>query len=301
MDTRFTLTQLRYFAEAARVGSMTDAAKRLHVSQPALSSAIKQLERELGVELLERLPRKGVRLTSAGRQFHLDAVGLLAYADGVAERALGSGRALTGTLRLGMYLPMAPFRAPALLQAFVHRHAGIAVEMYEADHDQLERMLDDHDIDVAIAYDMAPFERHVSEPLEEIPPHMIVAPEHPLASAPGPVRLMQFAHDPLILLDLPHTAHYYLSLYRSQGIEPEVRYRVQGFETIRGLVGRGFGVAMLNQRIGHHRTYGGGEVVPLELAGSLPGLRLMLVQRRGEASARVNAFAEVCREHFAGV
>ncbi|MFT4135118.1 LysR family transcriptional regulator [Microbacterium sp.] len=297
-EPRFTLTQLRYFTETARAGSMTEAARRLHLSQPALSSAINQLERDLRVQLFDRVPRRGIRLTSAGRQFHLDAAALLSHAEGVAERASSFSGSLTGTLRVGMYLPLAPFRAPPLLQAFARRHAGIKVELLEADHDRLDDLLDGHEIDVALAYDMAPFERHLTEPLEVIPPHMIVAPEHPLASAPGPVSLRMFANDPLVLLDLPHTAHYYLSLYRSLGIEPDVRYRIEGFETVRGLVGRGFGVALLNQRIGHDLTYGAAKVTSLELADDLPGLTLLLVRRREDTSQRVLAFADVCRQHF---
>lgn len=298
-ESRFTITQLRYFTEVARAGSMTEAARRLQLSQPALSSAINQLERDLGVQLFDRVPRRGVRLTSAGREFHRDAVALLSHAEGVAERVSNFAGSLSGTLRVGAYQPLAPFRTPTLIQAFARRHPGIAIVLLEADHDQLMTMLDDHVIDVAITYDIAPIERHLAEPLELVPPHMIVAPEHPLASSAGPVSLARFAGDPLILFDLPHTAHYYLGLFRSLGIEPDVRYRISGFETVRGLVGRGFGVAVLNQRIGHDLTYGGGRVRRLELHEDLPGLTLMLVRRRDDESQRLRAFVRVCRSHFA--
>ncbi|MFT3832383.1 MAG: LysR family transcriptional regulator [Micropruina sp.] len=298
-ESRFTLTQLRYFTEVAHAGSMTEAARRLHLSQPALSSAINQLEHDLGVQLFDRVPRRGVRLTSAGRQFHLDAVSLLSHAEGVRERVSNFSGSLTGMLRVGVYQPLAPFRTPTLIQAFARRHPGIGIVLLEADHDRLVAMLDEHEIDVALAYDIAPFERHFAEPLELVPPHMIVAPEHPLASSTGPVSLRRFANDPLVLFDLPHTAHYYLGLYRSVGVEPEIRYRIEGFETVRGLVGRGFGVALLNQRIGHDLTYGGGRVRELELEEDLPGLTLMLVRHRDDESQRVRAFAEVCRAHFA--
>lgn len=298
IDPGFTLTQLRYFAETARVGSMTEAARRLHISQPALSSAINQLEHDLGVQLFERVPRRGVRLTSAGRQFHTDAAGLLAHAAGLAERAGSFANSLTGTLRVGMYLPLAPFRAPTILQAFTRRHSSIAVELFEANHDRLVEMLEDHEIDVAIGYDMAPLEHLTSEALEVIPPHMIVAPEHPLGASAEPVSLTRFAGDPLVLLDLPHTASYYLSLYRMVGIDPEVRYRVQGYETVRGLVGRGFGVALLNQRMGHDVTYGGAKVRAVDLAEDLPGLTLQLLRRPDDESQRVRVFADVCRSLF---
>ncbi|MBK0418860.1 LysR family transcriptional regulator [Leucobacter sp. CSA1] len=295
----FTLIQLRYFTETARAGSMTEAARKLHVSQPALSTAINQLERDLGATLFERVPRKGIRLTAAGRQFHLDAVALLSHAESMSERAGNFAGSLSGTLRVGMYLPMAPFRAPTVVHAFTRRHPQIALELVEADHDELVRMLDEQEIDVALAYAMAPFEHHEAELLETIQPHMIVSPEHPLAGARKPVSLRRFASDPLILLDLPHTASYYLGLIRSVGVEPQVRFRVKGYETVRGLVGRGFGVSLLNQRVAHDLTYGGTKVVAVELEEELPGLSLRLVRRLGEESQRVEAFNEVCRRLYA--
>lgn len=296
----FTLVQLRYFTEAARAGSMTVAARKLHVSQPALSTAINQLERELGIVLFERVPSVGIRLTTAGRQFHLDAVSLLTQAESMSERANSAAGSLSGTLRVGMYLPMAPFRAPRLVDAFAKRHPQIGIELVEADHDELVHLLDEREIDVAVAYTMAPFEEHRSEVLETIEPHAIVPPEHPHARSPDPVSLVSFAADPLILLDLPHTASYYLNLFRSVGVEPEVRFRVHGYETVRGLVGRGFGVSLLNQRIAHDLTYGGTKVVAVELEEELPGLSISLVRRLDDDSPRVDAFAEVCRRLYGG-
>lgn len=83
----FSLVQLTHFTEAARAGSMTVAAARLFVSQPALSASISQLEKELGVTLLERIPRRGVRLTRAGRKFYEDSVMLLDRAQAMSEAA----------------------------------------------------------------------------------------------------------------------------------------------------------------------------------------------------------------------
>ncbi|KAA9393678.1 LysR family transcriptional regulator [Kocuria coralli] len=297
----FTLIQLRYFTETARAGSMTEAARKLHISQPALSTAINQLERDLGVTLLERVPRKGIRMTAAGRQFHLDAVALLAHAESMRERTGNFGSSLSGVLRIGIYAPMAPFRAPTLIQACARRHPELTLELVEADHDELVRLLDDQEVDVGLAYAMAPFEHYKTEVLETIAPHAIVPAEHPLASSAAPVSLRQLASDPLILLDLPHTASYYVSLFHSAGVEPTVRFRVQGYETVRGLVGSGFGVSVLNQRVAHDVTYGGTRVVAVPLQGPLPGLDVCLVRRSGQESHRIDAFSEICRRLYSGL
>lgn len=293
----FSLVQLTHFTETARAGSMTDAAKRLHVSQPALSSSINQLERDLGVSLFDRIPRKGVRLTREGRQFFEDAVVLLAHAAAMEESATRSRRSLGGRLRIGIYAPIAPFRAPQLLQIFTQRHPAVAVELIEADQDQLERLVTDGDVDVAVSYAMVPFAGLHSELLEKVPPHAILPTSHHLASRAGPVHLQELAADPLILLDLPHTGGYYLGLFRDKGLSPTVRFRVAGYETVRGLVARGFGIAILNQRVPVKRTFSGELVRVVDIADDVPALALHVVCRPAERTdPLIQAFHEVCEE-----
>lgn len=295
----FSLSQLAHFTETARAGSMTLAAKRLHVSQPALSSSIKQLEKDLGVDLFERIPRRGVRLTRTGRHFYEDAVVLLAQARSMEDSVARRSGSFGGTLRIGMYQPMAPFRAPLLLQAFTQQHPEVAVDLLEADQEELAGLLADRNVDVVVSYAMVPFHGVHTELLEEIRPHAIVSPTHHLAARREPVALAELAADPLILLDLPHTAPYYLGLFRASGLSPHVRFRVRGHETVRGLVARGFGVAVLNQRIGLGRTYSGETVHTVELAGDLEPLPVHLVCHPDDRDdPPVAAFMALCRQLF---
>lgn len=299
MAASFTLVQLRYFTQAARSGSMTEAAKRLHVSQPALSAAIALLEADLGVALFERVPRRGIRLTRAGFQFYEDALALLQQADAMRDTVDNFADVISGTLRVGMYTPMAPFRAPSILQAFARRHPDVAVDVFEADHLELARLVRDGEVDVGIGYSMSTYQGLRTELLETIPPHAIVPASHHLARSGRKVRLAELASDPLVLLDLPFTSEYYLSLYDRAGVTPHIRFRVHGYETVRGLVARGFGVSLLNQRLGHSLTYSGIPVVTLELEDDLPGLEVLMLHRSGEApTQRVAAFAGTCRGLF---
>jgi DNA-binding transcriptional LysR family regulator len=292
----FSLIQLSHFTETARAGSMTLAAQRLHLSQPALSSSINQLEKELGIDLLERIPRRGVRLTRAGRLFFEDAVLLLARAHAMKESVTEHASGLGGHLRLGMYQPIAPFRAPLILQAFTQQHPEVTVELVEADQEELARMLADRDVDVVVSYAMVPFHGMHSELLEMVRPHAIVPATHHLAESTAPVSLSELAADPLILLDLPYTGAYYLSLFRSADIEPTVRFRVNGYETVRGLVARGFGISILNQRIHLDRTYSGERVHTVEISGDLESLPVHLVVHPEDLSSpAIAAFIELYR------
>lgn len=95
-----TLMNLRYFVEAARCGSFTEAARNLYVSQPGLSKQIVLVEKEVGVPLFERANRS-VKLTPAGEYLFEQLRDILAATDHVLERARAIGLGLTGSLSIG--------------------------------------------------------------------------------------------------------------------------------------------------------------------------------------------------------
>jgi DNA-binding transcriptional LysR family regulator len=93
------LRQLRYFVAIAEVENFRRAGERLKISQPALSTQIGLLEKEIGTKLFDRLPR-GIRVSEAGRSFLNDAKAILAKLDEARERAHSIGTGLTGPLRI---------------------------------------------------------------------------------------------------------------------------------------------------------------------------------------------------------
>jgi Bacterial regulatory helix-turn-helix protein, lysR family len=110
------LRQLRTFVAVAQERNFTRAAQQLHLAQQAVSKSVAQLERELGVELLERTTRE-VRLTPAGRALRADGVALLRDADAAFARAREVGRGLSGTLRVGVSPALGPPVRDAIVAA----------------------------------------------------------------------------------------------------------------------------------------------------------------------------------------
>src|SRR3954468_21162101 len=92
------LRLVRYFVAVAEIGNVTRAAERLHIPQPSLSAAIKQLEGQLGVDLLERRGRR-VTVTPAGELLLRRGRELLEHADAVAEERRWHGTPVAGGLR----------------------------------------------------------------------------------------------------------------------------------------------------------------------------------------------------------
>lgn len=123
------LRQLRYVVAVARLGGFTRAAEALHVAQPALSLAIRQLETELGIRLFDRTSRK-VTPTDAGVAFADRATRILGEVEGVAEEMAEYAGALRGTVRTSIWYHLDP-ALPVLLRDFIVANPGIRVSIVE--------------------------------------------------------------------------------------------------------------------------------------------------------------------------
>ena len=107
-----TLRQLQYLKLLSEHGSFSRAAEAAHVSQPALSSGVQELERVLGAPVVERT-RGNVQLTAVGAEACRRAEDVLARTEDLVEAAKNAGRPLSGRLRLGIIPTVAPFLLPA--------------------------------------------------------------------------------------------------------------------------------------------------------------------------------------------
>jgi len=300
-EPSFTLVQLRYFAAAAEHGSMTAASRALMVSQSAISTAVAQLEKELGVQLLLRHHARGLALTEAGRNFYQELRGFLLHSSELAESARRAGDAVVGDLAVGCFTTLAPFRLPSLLAAFADRFPRVRVTVVEGEHARLKRALRAAECELALmyGYDLEEDIEHVV--VDTAPPYALVSSAHPLASRdPAEVELREFAGEPMVLLDLPHSSAYLESVLRGAGVEPVIRHRTAGYETVRALVAHGHGFALLNQRPSHDQTYDGARVVCLALRDPVEPLNVVLAWMRGtRLTRRAQAFSRTCRSGYA--
>ena len=124
------LRHLRYFVAVAEMENVSRAALKLHVSQPALSRQIRDLEDEIGFCLLERTA-KSVRLTEAGRAFLNDARGLLQHADEAVKKARAVASAEPTELHVGYSPTPVAHILPKALRAFQHAMPNIHVRLHD--------------------------------------------------------------------------------------------------------------------------------------------------------------------------
>jgi len=106
----------------------------------------------------------------------------------------------------------------------------------------------------------------------------------------------------MILLDLPHTRDYFLSLFRSLKIEPHVAHRTRSYEMVRGLAARGLGFGILNAIPRLPWTYDGNKVVAVPVAEELPNILVVSLRlKKVAARTAVTLFADFAKQHFAEV
>ncbi len=175
-----TLRQLRAFAAVAEAGSFTAAARQLHLTQSALSVLVRELEREMGVQLLDRHTRQ-VALSEAGREF-LPAVHRMLAELGAAVAGVTDLRdKKKGLLRLAAPQLMACTFIPQAVAAYRERHPEVEVRVADTLPEQLLAGLRAGDVEVAVGQDMAVDEAVQRRPLLRDRHWLICPPGHALA------------------------------------------------------------------------------------------------------------------------
>lgn len=174
-----TLRQLRTFHAVARLRSFTAAARELHITQPAVSMQVRELEELVGGALYERVGRR-VHLTAAGEELAACAAGMLnLLGDTEARLAALTGQG-GGVLKLGA-ISTAAYFAPALVAAFRARQPALALQFKVGNREDIQRRLADNEFDLAIMGRPPAGVATVATRFADHPLVVVAAPDHPLA------------------------------------------------------------------------------------------------------------------------
>jgi len=218
------LRHLRYFVAVADELNFSRAAQRLHMAQPPLSAAIRQLERELGVALFTRTSRE-VRLTDAGRAFLDGARRTLAEAERAAREARRAGAGEVGSLRLGYSWSVRFETLPAIGRQLRTSHPGIDLLTQEMWNARMPAALADGTIDVAIALCPEVASGLEIEPIRAEPLVALLPAGHPLAGERA-LALESLAGEEFVLFPrelAPRLHDAFMATYRRAGFEPRLR------------------------------------------------------------------------------
>lgn len=292
---RFSFSQLAYFVATAEAGSTSRASEKLRISQPAISVAIGRLEETFGQKLFVRRHAQGVDLTPFGQRKLAEVRQLLAHAHAVEG---ASDDRLSGNLEIGVFSTLAPVYAPALLRVFAEAHPDVRVRMRELHLDRLHRDLEDGIIELALLYDLDIAGELSRVPLAALRPYALLPAGHELARAET-VSLRDLAREPFVLIDLPHSRDYFLSLFRVADTMPDHLLRCTSFETLRGMVANGLGVSILVTRPHGDHSYDGQMLACRPIEEKLPPQRLIIgTSPRMPATPAAKAFLAAAQGYF---
>ena len=235
--------QLRALVElAVHDGHMTQAAAALGVPQSSMSRRIHALQDELHVPLLIHDGRV-VRLTTAAQRLARQVREPLRELDQAIDDVTGEADPDQGTVRFGFPLTMGSGRVPDLLAAFRHQYPGIKVLLKQAHGSALSADLLAGDLDLAVVIPAPERLRHVRVGTQQI--RAVVPDDHPLAALKH-VRLADLKNETVIANPPSYNLRQLTEAWcQEAGFTPDIAFEVTEFATIRELVNRGLGIALL--------------------------------------------------------
>lgn len=293
------LDQLRAFVAAAEEGSISRAAVRLHVTQPALSRQIGRLERELGVDLFARVKQR-IHLTDAGRFFLTRARRVLCDAEtSVQQLKENFGRA-PRVFRLGLVSPFLDDVVAPAVRELAKRSSRSRVSLFElSPREQLDR-LRAGELDAALLGNVEARERElfavrrlVRHPLEAVLPA-----EHALAAASA-LPLLDLAGERFVSLSdafFPGRRAFLVAACEAAGFAPEIAVEVDSLGLCFASVAAGEGVALLPR---HARKLPHEGCVFVPLKAPAPQAELLFVRPRGATSRESELLEDLLAKHAA--
>ena len=269
------LVQLRYFQAVCRLQNMTHASEALHVSQPSISAAIKELEAEFHVTLFHRRYR-GMIMTKEGEQFLALAEGLLNHAD-QAHQTMEDISRHRQTLRLGIPPMIGTLLLPHILHGFLEKNPNLAVTIEEGGRQDLENRLVNSQLDLAFLPHDRPFEKPLTAlPILDLETLCCVSIVHPLASRRR-ISISDLDGQPLVLFKNSFfQTKTILDRYAHSDCKPNVALYTDQVLTVQKLISRNLAVGFLFDRLVVHLR----DLVGIPLDPPLP-VHISLVWKEG--------------------
>jgi DNA-binding transcriptional LysR family regulator len=294
--------QLEYVTTVARCGSFRRAAELLHVSQPTLSESVRNLERELGIEILER-GRSGTKFSASGRELLPFMLSVIDAAD-LLRQSASEGKRRHRVVHLGtVTAARAPLLSPTI-RAFREAHPDTAVEVATAQQEQIHSALREGGMDIGLVNYLEG--EQISEEFDTVEllrgrPVLCISPDSRLAQQDS-VRPTDLLEEPLIAMRPGYVMYRYLERLFG-GRAPSFSFSADGSEMGKLMVAEGLGVALLpDYSVIGDPLEEGGAITYREIEGDDTAVLLVIQRRRAASSTRAvsdlhRLFVERARVH----
>jgi DNA-binding transcriptional LysR family regulator len=291
-ESMIEVRQARYFLAVAEELHFGRAANRLNMSQPPLSQAIRQLERELGVRLLERTSRS-VTLTDTGRVFADECRRLIGAARRAEDIAAQAEAGLYGTLRIGAVTLAFAETLPRIIARFRASRPGVRLNVEEIDTPKGRDGLLNHEIDVAIIRLGEPVRHLRTHPLRRDQLVIATPSDYPrVPDSTDAIDLSTLRDEPWVWLRRDVSPDYHdqlLTACREAGFTPDAHCHANSITTQLAMVASGLGITLVpNAAI----RFGQPDIRHRPLLNPFELVELSLVSRDTTREPLVNHFIE---------
>lgn len=289
------LRHLRYFAAVAQYLNYSEASRRLHVAQPAISQTILDLEDELGVKLLLRTKRT-VQLTAAGNAFLRETEEILRRAAEAQRLTQRAARGEVGSLGIGFFGTAAAPILPALVQAYRRKFPDVELRLYELNPDQQLAAIDDGRIDLGFSRPLPPDRRTEFEEEVVYTDRLAIAlpAAHALARQKV-VRLKSVAGEPFVQFHrkgAPGLFDEVIAVCRRAGFSPRIVNEPNFMATVMTLVESGLGVSLIPRCV---RSLNRPLAVVRPIEPQSARIPLCIAWRKSAQSPVLSAFLDILR------
>ena len=274
-----TLRQLKVFQTVAQHLSFSRAAEALHLTQPAVSAQIRELEGHAGVPLFERLGRR-VHLTAAGRELVVQSRAILQQWR-EAEEAMARVKGISGGTLSVAVISAGDYFFPRLLAAFQQRHAGVALDLTVQNREGLLKRLDENLSDLAVMVRPPEGDDTVHETFAPHAYVIVAAPNHPLART-ARIAASRIAREPFVVREKgSDTWNSMVEGFGEHLPRLNIAMEIRSTETIKQAVMAGMGVSFLSAHT-ISRELQSGALAVLDVQGFPLMLNWYVVHRNGK-------------------
>lgn len=297
MMRNFTLKQLHYFATVVETESIAEASRKLHIAQPSISIAIKNLEYTFGQQLLIRHHAQGISPTPDGRRFYEKARELLHVSHEFEQNTLADNENTSGKISVGSFESVAPLYIPKLIAGFKKLYPDIEIQLHDGEQHEVMVGLHRGQFDIALLYDLE-LDNSISKEVLNAPhrPYVVLPASHPLAQKSS-VTLTDLSKEPMILLDVIPSRNYFLSLFTEKGLHPEVVYTSPSIEMVRCMVGQGQGFSILVTRPNTKTTYDGQSLAYVDIDDEMESSTLIMAHLKANTpTVPARLFMDYCKK-----
>ncbi len=292
-----SLKQIRYFVATAERGQISQAAVELSISQSAVTTAIKELERTIGASLFSRT-QQGMDLTAAGGEFLFHAYEILDKINEATKLSILTDD-LEGTLSVAATYTVIGYFLPNHLDKLKRAFPRLEVQLFEHNRETIEEGLLTNRYDIAVlltANILNP--AIVTETLMSSTRRLWVSAKHPLLEREF-VGLKEVSEEPYIMLTVDEAAHTSLKYWSSTAYQPSVTLRTSSVEAVRSLVANNQGVAILSDMVHRPWSLEGKRINTIVPSDSIPAMEVGLAWRKGvQFTPAMEAFRSYFRNAY---